>query len=85
MSSGSTGRIERDLTETELMKATHLREKTYDELGDELLRLKQELFNIRFQVVSGEFTNKARIRELRRDVARVRTVMVEKRASQEQA
>jgi len=65
------------------MKADELREKTLDELGDQRLKLKQELFNIRFQLVSGEFTNTARIRDVRRDVARVETVLREKRASEE--
>jgi len=67
------------------MKADELREKTLDELGDQRLKLKQELFNIRFQLVSGEFTNTARIRDVRRDVARVETVLREKRASEETA
>jgi len=65
------------------MKADEWREKTLDELGDQRLKLKQELFNIRFQLVSGEFTNTARIRDVRRDVARVETVLREKRASEE--
>ncbi|MCY4259523.1 MAG: 50S ribosomal protein L29 [Rhodobacteraceae bacterium] len=67
------------------MKAAELREKTIDELSDDLLKLKQELFNIRFQLVSGAFTNTARIRVVRRDVARVKTVLQEKRTGEEAA
>ncbi len=65
------------------MQANELRDMTLDELDDQRLKLKQELFNIRFQLVSGEFTNTARIRDVRRDVARVETVLRARRANGE--
>ncbi|MCY4541629.1 MAG: 50S ribosomal protein L29 [Rhodobacteraceae bacterium] len=58
--------------------AAELRNKTTDELTDELLKLKREAFNLRFQVADGSFTNTARIREVRRDVARVKTILRER-------
>ncbi len=62
------------------MHASELREKTADELRTELLRLKQESYNLRFQRAQSEFRNTSRIREVRRDTARVLTVMGEKAA-----
>ena len=63
------------------MDAAELREKTADELKSELARLKKESFNLRFQVASGGFSNTARMREVRRDTARVLTVLNEKAAT----
>jgi large subunit ribosomal protein L29 len=54
-----------------------LRGKSPDELKDMALSLKKELFNLRFQVASGELTNTARFRDVRRDVARVKTLLNE--------
>ena len=45
-----------------------------DQLGDELLGLKKEQFNLRFQKATGQLENVARVREVRRDIARVRTL-----------
>ena len=45
-----------------------------DQLGDELLNLKKEQFNLRFQKATGQLENVARVREVRRDIARVRTL-----------
>ena len=61
------------------MDATDLRTKTDDELKDELLQLKKEQFNLRFQRVGGQLENTARVREVRRDVARIKTVITERR------
>jgi len=61
------------------MDATDLRTKTNDELKEELLQLKKEQFNLRFQRVGGQLENTARVREVRRDVARIKTVMTERR------
>ena len=63
------------------MNATELREKTPDQLRDEILRLKKEAFNLRFQQATGQMENTSRIRVIRRDVARVKTVLNEKAAS----
>ena len=57
------------------MKAEDLKGKSPDELTDELLSLKKEAFNLRFQRASGQLENTARIREVRRDIARLKTVM----------
>jgi large subunit ribosomal protein L29 len=55
------------------------RDMTPDQLDDELARLKKEQFNLRFQRASGQLENTARVREVRRDIARVRTVARQKR------
>ncbi len=66
------------------MKAEDLRPKTLDELGDQLASLKKEQFNLRFQVATGQLEKTARIREVRRDIARVKTVAAQKRAAENQ-
>jgi large subunit ribosomal protein L29 len=60
------------------MTAEDLRVKSADELKDELLALKKEAFNLRFQRAGGQLANNARIRAVRRDIARIKTVMEEK-------
>lgn len=62
------------------MKATDLRTKTPDELKTELLALKKEAFNLRFQRASGQLENTARVTQVRRDIARIQTVLNEKAA-----
>jgi len=57
------------------MKAEELLGKSADELKDELLGLRKEAFNIRFQRASGQLENTARIRQVRRDIARIKTVL----------
>ena len=54
---------------------------TVDQLRDELLKLKKEQFNLRFQKATGQLENTARVREVRRDIARVRTYARNKAAS----
>jgi len=56
------------------MKAEELRAKTVDELDDLLLQLKKEQFNLRFQRATGQLENTARVRQVRRDIARLKTV-----------
>ncbi|MEP2943313.1 MAG: 50S ribosomal protein L29 [Hyphomicrobiales bacterium] len=63
------------------MKAADLRTKTLDELEDELLGLKKEQFNLRFQRASGQIENTSRVRAVRRDIAKVMTIAAEKRAA----
>ncbi|MAL79786.1 MAG: 50S ribosomal protein L29 [Sneathiella sp.] len=63
------------------MKAQDLLGKTADELKTELLQLKKEQFNLRFQKASGQLENTARQRQVRRDIARIKTVMSAKAAS----
>ncbi|MDQ7080474.1 MAG: 50S ribosomal protein L29 [Paracoccaceae bacterium] len=62
------------------MDAAELRDKTPDQLRDELANLKKEAFNLRFQAATGALENTARMRQVRRDVARVMTVLNEKAA-----
>ena len=60
------------------MKGEDLRAKTADELSDNLLALKKEQFNLRFQRASGQLENTARVREVRRDIARIKTIVNER-------
>ncbi len=57
------------------MKAADLRTKTPDELKDTLMGLRKEQFNLRFQKASGQLENTARARQVRRDIARLKTVL----------
>jgi large subunit ribosomal protein L29 len=57
------------------MKASDLRTKTADELKDSLMDLRKEQFNLRFQKASGQLENTARARQVRRDIARLKTVL----------
>ena len=56
------------------MKAAQVRGFTPDQLGDELVKLKKEQFNLRFQAASGQLENTARVRQIRRDIARIKTI-----------
>jgi large subunit ribosomal protein L29 len=67
------------------MKASEVRDMTPDQLGDELLSLKKEQFNLRFQKATGQLENTARIRQIRRDIARIKTVQQANRAKAGQA
>ena len=60
------------------MGAEELRMKTEDQLQGDLANLKKEAFNLRFQQASGQLQNTARVREVRRDIARIQTVLKEK-------
>ncbi len=61
--------------------ATDLRTKTEDQLKDRLLELKKEQFNLRFQKASGQLENTARVRQVRREIATIKTVLGEKRSA----
>lgn len=63
------------------MNAQELRDKTPDQLREELVSLKKESFNLRFQQATGQFENTARMRTVRRDTARVLTILNEKAAA----
>ena len=63
------------------MKAGDVRAKTPDELSDELMKLKKEQFNLRFQRATGQLANTSRVREVRRDIARIKTAAQVKRAA----
>ena len=60
------------------MDAKEMRGKTPDQLREELVRLKKEAFNLRFQQATSQLENTARMRVVRRDVARVKTILNEK-------
>ncbi|MEO0487210.1 MAG: 50S ribosomal protein L29 [Pseudomonadota bacterium] len=60
------------------MNASDLREKTPDQLREELTNLKKEAFNLRFQQATGALENTARMRQVKRDAARVKTILNEK-------
>jgi large subunit ribosomal protein L29 len=60
------------------MNASELREKTADQLTEELASLKKEAFNLRFQQATGQLENTARMRTVKRDAARVKTILNEK-------
>lgn len=62
------------------MKASDVRSKTPDELADDLASLKKEQFNLRFQRATGQLEKTARIRQIRRDIARIKTIAAEKSA-----
>ncbi|MCU9848434.1 50S ribosomal protein L29 [Defluviimonas sp. D31] len=62
------------------MNAQELNAKTPDQLRDELVALKKEAFNLRFQQATGQLENTARMRAVRRDVARIKTVLNQKAA-----
>ena len=61
------------------MKASELRKMSNDELHKELVELRREQFNLRMQRATGQLGTPARFRELRKDIARIETVMVENR------
>ena len=60
------------------MNANDLREKTPDQLREALVDLKKEQFNLRFQAASGQLENTARVRQVRRDIARIKTIELAK-------
>ena len=62
------------------MKAVDVRAMTLDQIDDEVLKLKKEQFNLRFQRATGQLENTARVRVIRRDVARLKTIAAQKRA-----
>ncbi len=60
------------------MKGADRRTQSVDELNDNLFDLKKEAFNLRFQRASGQLENTARVRQVRRDIARIKTILREK-------
>jgi large subunit ribosomal protein L29 len=63
------------------MKIEDVRAMSPDQLDDEVLKLKKEQFNLRFQRASGQLANTSRFRQIRRDIARIKTVARQKRAA----
>lgn len=64
------------------MKVSEIRELSNQELEDKFRELKEELFNLRFQMVTGQLENTMRIREVRRAIARIKTVLRERELAQ---
>jgi large subunit ribosomal protein L29 len=62
------------------MKASELRDLTVEELEKKVVELNQELFNLKFQLATGQLENSARLPQTRRDIARVHTVLRQKRS-----
>ena len=60
------------------MKTSDIRAKTPDQLGDDLASLKKEQFNLRFQKATGQLEKTGRVKEVRRDIARIKTIAGEK-------
>ena len=56
------------------MKASDVKDKTQDQLQDDFLKLKKEQFNLRFQGASGQLEKTSRMKEVRRDIARIKTI-----------
>jgi large subunit ribosomal protein L29 len=63
------------------MKMSDIKPLTNDQLSDEIAKLKKEQFNLRFQKASGQLEKTARVRQLRRDIARLRTAETQRRAA----
>jgi len=61
------------------MKPSDLRVRTEDELTEQVETLGKEIFNLRFQRASGQLENTARVRQVRRDIARIKTILGERR------
>ena len=66
------------------MSAADFRSKSPDQLKEQLLQLKKEQFNLRFQVATGQLEKTARIKTVRRDIARVQTILREKARAEAQ-
>jgi large subunit ribosomal protein L29 len=64
---------------TDKQRLSDLKTLSDDQLTDELLKLKKEQFNLRFQKATGQLENTSRVRVVRRDIARVKTVAAQKR------
>ncbi len=67
------------------MKVADVRAMSLDQLDDEVVKLKRERFNLRFQRATGQLENSSRLRETRRDIARIKTIAKQKRDAQSKA
>jgi large subunit ribosomal protein L29 len=67
------------------MKAADMRAKSEDELKEELIGLRKESFNLRFQAVSGQLENTARCRQVTRGIARIKTILGERNSAASKA
>jgi large subunit ribosomal protein L29 len=67
------------------MKSTEVRAMTPDQLSEQLASLKKEQFNLRFQRATGQLENTSRVRTVRRDIARIKTIQAQRRAGEKKA
>ena len=67
------------------MKAVDARAMSPDQLNDELAKLKKEQFNLRFQKATGQLEKTGRVKQVRRDIARIKTIAAEKAAGGKKA
>ena len=67
------------------MKAEDIRAKSADEIADDIARLKKEQFNLRFQRATGQLEKTSRVRQVRRDIARLKTIAAQKQAEKAKA
>jgi large subunit ribosomal protein L29 len=67
------------------VKAADIRTKSVDQLDDDLMALKKEQFNLRFQRATGQLSDTGRVRQVRRDIARIKTIAAEKRATSQKS
>jgi large subunit ribosomal protein L29 len=67
------------------MKASDVRAMSTDQLNDELAKLKKEQFNLRFQRATGQLEKTSRVKEVRRDIARIKTIARQKLAAEAKA
>jgi large subunit ribosomal protein L29 len=65
------------------MKAGEVRTQSADQLKEQLIGLRKEAFNLRFQQASGQLTNTARVRQVRRDIARIKTILGEQSSAKD--
>src|SRR6476659_5778094 len=72
--------VSSNVSPSDVMKVADVRAMTIDQLDDEVLKLKKEQFNLRFQRATGQLENTSRVRIIRRDIARMKTVAAQKRA-----
>ena len=63
------------------MRAADVRSMSVDQMDDQVLKLKKEQFNLRFQRATGQLANTSRVRQIRRDIARLKTVARQKRVA----
>src|SRR6476620_10122033 len=71
--------VSSNVSPSDVMKVADVRAMTIDQLDDEVLKLKKEQFNLRFQRATGQLENTARVRIIRRDIARMKTIAAQKR------
>jgi large subunit ribosomal protein L29 len=67
------------------MKPAEVRAQTPDQLSEQLSSLKKEQFNLRFQRATGQLENTSRVRAVRRDIARIKTIQAQRRAGEKKA